>query len=188
MIHLVIGGARSGKSRYAELQADKLTEEVIYVATASDSDVEMRRRIEMHRQSRPAIWQLIEEPFNLADVIRKHSDSHLTLIIECMTLWLSNWLCTNDKDGWLEEKQAFIDALLASKAKIVIVSNEVGSGIVPLGELSRDFVDHSGWLNQALAELAEKVTLVVAGCPLELKVSAKTDKITGLGNIMGKGF
>jgi len=175
MIHLVIGGARSGKSSFAEKQASNsssqsdLGKDVVYVATATIGDEEMRERIEHHRQSRPQNWQLIEEPFDLSKVIAIHSESNKTLIIECMTLWLTNWLCTNDVESWKDEKHAFIDALMMSKAEVIIVSNEVGSGIVPMGELSREFVDQAGWLNQALTEVADKVTLVVAGCPLAIK-------------------
>ena len=89
-----------------------------------------------------------------------------------MTLWLTNWLCTNDTEGWAEEKQAFIDALITCHSEVIIVSNEVGSGVVPMGELSRDFVDQAGWLNQALTQVANQATLVVAGCPLVLKSEA----------------
>lgn len=169
MIHLILGGARSGKSRYAEKLAGAFAEKIIYVATATAGDDEMRQRIQNHQQSRPQTWQLIEEPFNLSQVIKAHDESETTLLVECMTLWLSNWLCTNDWQNWEAEKQAFIDALVESKANIIIVSNEVGSGIVPMGELSRDFVDQAGWLNQALAQYADKSTLVVAGCPIQIK-------------------
>ena len=169
MINLVIGGARSGKSSYAEKLAVETQKEIIYIATATTGDDEMRDRIKHHQQSRPEKWMLIEEPFNLSDVILNHSSRNLTLIIECMTLWLTNWLCTNDVENWQQEKEAFIDALITCKSEIIIVSNEVGSGIVPMGELSRDFVDQAGWLNQALTQVADKATLVVAGCPLILK-------------------
>jgi len=169
MIHLILGGARSGKSRFAEQQASHSGQSVLYIATATAGDAEMRSRIEHHQRQRPQDWQLVEEPFNLSQVIAQHNDNEKTLIIECMTLWVNNWLCTNDLDNWETEKQAFIDALIESSSNIIIVSNEVGSGVVPLGELSRDFVDQAGWLNQALAGLADKSTLVVAGCPLQLK-------------------
>lgn len=169
MIHLVIGGARSGKSAYAEKLASASKKEVVYIATATMGDDEMRQRIKHHQRSRPEEWLLIEEPFNLSDVILNHSSRNLTLIIECMTLWLTNWLCTYDVASWQQEKDAFVDALMTCRSEIIIVSNEVGSGIVPMGELSRDFVDQAGWLNQALAQVADKATLVVAGCPLVLK-------------------
>ncbi|TQV89620.1 bifunctional adenosylcobinamide kinase/adenosylcobinamide-phosphate guanylyltransferase [Aliikangiella coralliicola] len=167
MIHLILGGARSGKSRFAENEAAANNETVTYVATATINDDEMRARIEHHKNSRPEDWQLVEEPFNLSKVIEEMDGG--TLIIECMTLWLSNWLCTNDTEGWKEERERFFVSLKNSQANIVIVSNEVGSGVVPMGELSRDFVDQAGWLNQELAKTAAKVTLVVAGCPISLK-------------------
>ncbi|MCU7836839.1 MAG: bifunctional adenosylcobinamide kinase/adenosylcobinamide-phosphate guanylyltransferase [gamma proteobacterium symbiont of Taylorina sp.] len=176
MIHLVIGGARSGKSTFAEKQAmlvaasDRNPElKIVYIATASIKDDEMAQRIQHHQQSRPKDWLLIEEPLALSNVISTHSHPNKTLIIECMTLWLTNWLCSTNYEQWPLEKQAFIDALMTSQSNIIIVSNEVGSGIVPLGKLSRDFVDQAGWLNQDLVEIADKVTLVVAGCAIALK-------------------
>lgn len=177
MIHLVLGGARSGKSHFAELKATEMQafqvgqkiRQVIYVATATVADHEMQQRITLHREARPQEWVLIEEPLHLSEVVKLHSAEDKVLLIECMTLWLSNWLCAGDKAGWATEKQAFLDALQVSSANIVVVSNEVGSGVVPLGELSRDFVDQAGWLNQALAALSDRASLVVAGYPVELK-------------------
>ncbi len=175
MIHLVLGGARSGKSRYAETLAENSRLPVTYVATATAGDDEMKQRIAHHQQSRPAHWQLIEEPFNLSEQLNRLSKQHAAqknyLLIDCLTLWLSNWLCTNDSEAYQQEKEAFINALLRLSCPITLVSNEVGSGIVPLGALSRDFVDQAGWLNQALASIANEVTLVVAGCPLSIKQS-----------------
>ncbi len=173
MMHLVLGGARSGKSGFAETLAANQPEDqnntVVYVATATIGDEEMRKRIAHHKSSRPQEWLLIEEPFNLAKVIKQYSQSSEVLIIECMTLWLTNWLCTNDEAAWHVEREEFIEAIVQSNNRIIIVSNEVGSGIVPMGELNRDFVDQSGWLNQTLAKVANKVTLVVAGCPIAIK-------------------
>lgn len=169
MIHLVLGGARSGKSGFAEKMAASSNNQVVYIATATIGDEEMRERIAHHQSSRPQNWLLVEEPFSLSGVLLKYSSNTNTLIIECMTLWLTNWLCTHDLESWMEEKQLFIDALIKSQSDIIIVSNEVGSGIVPMGELNRSFVDQAGWLNQALAQISNKVTLVVAGCPLALK-------------------
>lgn len=179
MIHLVIGGVRSGKSSFAEhlasasAQTSGSDKKVIYIATATIKDNEMADRIKHHQQSRPKDWLLVEEPLVLSKVIKSNSNPCQTIIIECMTLWITNWLCSpifeQTSEKWPLEKQAFIDALITNQSHIIIVSNEVGSGIVPMGELSRDFVDQAGWLNQELAEIAERVTLVVAGCPLELK-------------------
>ena len=185
MIHFVVGGARSGKSRYAENLASKIATEstrqtgnhsdesaqrcVIYVATAVAGDKEMRARIDHHQQSRSDQWMLVEEPFYLSAVIENYANKGWVLIIECMTLWLSNWLCSQDSENWEIEKATFIDQLLNCNADVIIVSNEVGSGVVPIGELSREFVDQAGWLNQALAQIADEATLVVAGCPVTLR-------------------
>jgi len=190
MIHLVLGGARSGKSAFAESLAlnwsdkkDCSDKKVIYIATATAEDEEMTERIEHHQQNRSNDWVLEEEPLNLSELIKCYTnkesknddiEARYLLIIECMTLWLTNWLCSAEPEKWIDEKQAFIRELINSQdanteTDIIIVSNEVGSGIIPMGELSRDFVDQSGWLNQELAKIANRVTLVVAGCDLILK-------------------
>ena len=184
MIHLVLGGARSGKSSFAESLALATEKKVFYVATATAGDNEMQQRIARHQQSRPQTWQLIEEPLKLSEVFEKIDTEECFFIIECMTLWLSNWLCADDGNGFIKEKENFLEIIQQAQSAraqsdqsnldIVIVSNEVGSGIVPLGELSRQFVDEAGWLNQALAKVADKVTLVAAGCPLTLKPQVKT--------------
>lgn len=182
MISLVLGGARSGKSRYGELLVTQTSHarensaiqyRVTYVATATADDDEMAHRILRHQADRPEHWHLIEEPLHIANII-SNAKSHDILLIDCMTLYLTNWLCreTGAIADWHEEKTAFLTALKSTTAHIVIVSNEVGSGIVPLGELSRLFVDEAGWLNQALATIAHDVALVVAGCPLALKGEA----------------
>ncbi len=167
MIHLVIGGARSGKSKFAEDLASKSADEVVYIATATAGDIEMENRIQHHQQSRPKEWQLVEETLYLSSVIKQQRNK--TLIIDCMTLWLTNWLCSEQVENWPEETQEFINQLNNYPSDIIIVSNEVGSGIIPLGELSRTFVDQAGWLNQSIAKAADKVTLVVAGLPVVLK-------------------
>jgi adenosylcobinamide kinase/adenosylcobinamide-phosphate guanylyltransferase len=129
-------------------------------------DSEMLLRIEHHQRQRDARWQLIEEPLDLATVIKKYHTQDHYLLIDCLTLWLTNSLLDN---SWPTRKADFLDAVKSSQANLYFVSNEVGSGIVPLGELSRQFVDASGWLHQALAQQCEQVTLVVAGLPLVLK-------------------
>ncbi len=174
MKQLILGGARSGKSAYAESQALSLLEQkpecevlsLISVATATSGDSETEARIEHHRQQRNDRWQLVEEPLDLSSVILQYNSSTDCLLIDCMTLWLTNALLN---DCWSEVKNNFLSALQKSQASIFIVSNEVGSGVVPLGELSRQFVDESGWLHQELARYCDQVTLVVAGLPLALK-------------------
>jgi adenosylcobinamide kinase/adenosylcobinamide-phosphate guanylyltransferase len=171
MKQLILGGARSGKSTYAEQQAldniARSSQRLWYVATATvRDDAEMIQRIEHHQQRRDSRWQLIEEPVDLASVLAKYNSPEDCLLIDCLTLWLTNTLLNGT---WLDAKEHFLRALETSQATIYLVSNEVGSGIVPLGELSRQFVDESGWLHQALAQHCERVTLVVAGLPLHLK-------------------
>ena len=181
MIHLVTGGARSGKSSFAEQQVLSMVKEdksPIYLATAQAFDEEMRQRIALHQTDRASQnWQLIECPLALADALASIPDDHAVLI-DCLTLWLNNLLLALDELP-SEQQHAFLvnkrENLVKALTKhqdrldIVIVTNEVGSGIVPIGELSRIFVDHAGWLNQAIAKMASKVSLVVSGIPVAIK-------------------
>lgn len=176
MKHLILGGARSGKSAFAESQAlhqleqKQLRQQALncwYVATATvGDDHEMLQRIEHHKNTRDDRWQLIEEPLQLATVIQRYNSTNDCLLIDCLTLWLTNALLA---DEWPIVKREFLHALSESQAQLYFVSNEVGSGVVPLGELSRQFVDESGWLHQTLAEQCDRVTLVIAGLPMKLK-------------------
>ncbi|WP_045857167.1 bifunctional adenosylcobinamide kinase/adenosylcobinamide-phosphate guanylyltransferase [Teredinibacter purpureus] len=166
MKSLILGGARSGKSTYAETLALRNDNTVIYVATGWAGDNEMTERIENHKASRPAHWQTIEEPLGIADILTHHNHANTTILVDCLTLWLSNCLANKCFD---QEKNALLNVLPTLQADIIFVSNEVGSGVVPLGQLSREFVDNSGWLHQSLAAHCDNVTLVVAGLPLPLK-------------------
>lgn len=166
--HLILGGARSGKSTYAEKTAIELAgnrRKRVYIATASAGDSEMSERIQQHQQRRDEEWHLVEEPIELATQICRLNAGDVVLV-DCLTLWLSNCL---HQECWPTQRDALIDTLSTTEANIIMVSNEVGSGIVPMGELSRQFVDHSGWLHQALAERCDTVTLVVAGLAMPLK-------------------
>ncbi len=169
MMALILGGARSGKSNFAENLAKDLSEAncVIYVATATADDKEMAARIAFHQKSRPQDWQLIEETLYLSSILNNAKPGQ-TILIDCLTLWLTNWLCSEKNKDWQTEKDQFLTALQSTKANVILVSNEVGSGIVPMGELSREFVDQAGWLNQAIAKVVDKVSLIVAGCELPL--------------------
>lgn len=176
--HLILGGARSGKSTYAEQVALQLAGDkniVRYIATATADDAEMSERIEHHQLRRGPQWRLIEEPIKLAERITQ-IDKNSTVLIDCLTLWLSNCL---HGDCWPEQRDALINAVEMTQANVIMVSNEVGSGIVPMGELSRQFVDHSGWLHQAVAEICDSVTLVVAGLPMPLKRPSSKDHERG---------
>ncbi|HVK99062.1 MAG TPA: bifunctional adenosylcobinamide kinase/adenosylcobinamide-phosphate guanylyltransferase [Dongiaceae bacterium] len=165
---LILGGARSGKSALAEQRARASGKRVVYVATAEARDGEMSNRIGHHRQRRPADWQTVEEPLHLAQALREHQQLDTLILVDCLTLWLSNLLCREDDALLQQEKAALLDHL-ATNPDLILVSNETGLGVVPLGELSRRFVDEAGWLHQATAAQARRVTLVVAGLPLQLK-------------------
>lgn len=172
MLQLILGGARSGKSRLAEERAQALagdTRKLIYIATGSAGDAEMQQRIEQHRAQREqgtVQWLTVEEPVTLSSVLEHYNHSDYVILVDCLTLWLSNCL---HQECWQEQREALLSSLSALKAEVLFVSNEVGSGIVPLGELSRRFADESGWLHQSLAQHCSRVSLVVAGLPLELK-------------------
>ena len=173
MQHLVLGGARSGKSHYAEQLALASHKEVIYIATGSAGDDEMQARIEKHQAARPKYWQTIEEPVLLADVVERYANTHHCLLVDCLTLWLSNILFDSQgnyqEDVFLQQKQALLNELPHIHADIILVSNEVGSGIIPIDSMSRRFVDEAGRLHQQLAKLCSHVTLVTAGLAQQLK-------------------
>ena len=173
MQHLILGGARSGKSHYAEQLALATQKEVIYIATGTAGDEEMQQRIEKHQSDRPQHWQTIEEPMLLADTLERYANTQHCLLVDCLTLWLSNILFdaqgNYQEDVFLQQKQALLNELPYIHADIIFVSNEVGSGIVPMDSMSRRFVDEAGRLHQQLAQLCTHVTLVTAGIALPLK-------------------
>ena len=166
---LILGGARSGKSRFAEQLALNSNKAVIYLATGQALDSEMQARIAHHQKQRPANWSLVEEPIALANALQTHSTKDNCILVDCLTLWLSNCLCHNNSNCWHEQKAALLAALEHLPGQVIFVSNEVGHGIVPLGELNREFVDESGWLHQAIAANAERVEFIMAGLALTLK-------------------
>jgi len=179
VIHFVLGGARSGKSRFAERQALALAEtkgkQLVYVATATAIDTEMDSRIIQHQYDRGDNWQLIECPLALAQKLTD-LDKKNVYLLDCLTLWLNNQLYVVHESSSAEQSQHLqteIDKLMVSLQSItddlIIVSNEIGLGVVPLGESTRLYVDYCGWLNQKVAELADKVSLVTAGIPLCIK-------------------
>ena len=166
MKHLILGGARSGKSRYAEQLALANHKRLVYIATAEAADEEMAARIAQHQAQRSEHWHLVEEPLDLALRLSEFDDADTAILVDCLTLWLSNCL----HHGVFERKRReLLERLPTLQSDLYLVSNEVGSGVVPLGQLSRMFVDNSGHLHQALATHCERVSLVVAGLPLELK-------------------
>jgi adenosylcobinamide kinase/adenosylcobinamide-phosphate guanylyltransferase len=171
MLTLVLGGARSGKSSYAEQLAIKFELPVTYIATATGLDDEMKLRIEHHQRSRPKEWRTIECPLNLVDLIAEQSRNQQTILIDCLTLWINNQLFHNPNQNFSNLFSEFIQVCKDSEAHIIFVANEVGLGIIPLGEISRKFVDEAGRLNQALAKVADDVIFIAAGLPLILKQS-----------------
>ncbi|EWH07534.1 adenosylcobinamide kinase [Pseudoalteromonas lipolytica SCSIO 04301] len=166
---LILGGARSGKSRFAEQLASNSGKSIIYLATANAGDNEMAERIARHQLERDGRWQVIEEPLQLAKVLKEHGKADRCILVDCLTLWLSNCLCQHGEAYWLEQKAALLDVLKEFPCEVIFVSNEVGHGIVPLGELSRQFVDHSGWLHQSLAKQVARVEFIIAGLAQTLK-------------------
>ncbi len=169
MIELILGGARSGKSRLAEQRAQASGLAVTYIATSQAHDAEMAERIRQHRERRPTDWGLVEEPLALARVLRREADSQRCLLVDCLTLWLTNLLLDSDPQRLQHERQALLECLSELPGQVILVSNETGMGIVPLGELSRRYVDEAGWLHQDLAQRCERVSFCVAGLPMILK-------------------
>ncbi|HCJ29479.1 MAG TPA: bifunctional adenosylcobinamide kinase/adenosylcobinamide-phosphate guanylyltransferase [Pseudomonas sp.] len=169
MIELILGGARSGKSRLAERLARDSGLAVTYVATSQALDGEMSERIAHHRARRPTEWSLVEEPLALARVLRQQAGAGRCLLVDCLTLWLTNLLMLDDPLRLADERDALLACLAELPGRVLLVSNETGLGVVPLGELSRRYVDEAGWLHQALGERCERVVFTVAGLPLILK-------------------
>ena len=169
MLELILGGARSGKSRLAEQLARQSGLAVTYIATSQALDGEMSARIQHHRQRRPADWGLVEEPLELARALRDNAAPGRCLLVDCLTLWLTNLLMLDDDTRLAMQRDAFLEVLAELPGHIILVTNETGLGVVPLGELTRRYVDEAGWLHQAVAERAERVLFTVAGLPMLLK-------------------
>lgn len=164
---LVLGGARSGKSRFAEGLVLGSGLKPVYVATADAGDDEMAARIADHRARRGAHWMTVEEPVDLAAVLHTQAGSDAAVLVDCLTLWLTNLMMAgSDIDSRIEDLAGAIPALAGP---VVFVSNEVGLGLVPDNAMGRAFRDHAGRLNQAVAEQAARVYFIAAGLPLALK-------------------
>lgn len=172
MHELILGGARSGKSRLAERVAVESGLAVTYIATSEPLDDEMSLRIAHHRQRRPAHWGLIEEPLQLAKILQENAAADRCLLVDCLTLWLSNLLMLNDDARMQSEIDQLLECVEALPGRVIMVSNETGLGVIPLGELTRRYVDQAGWLHQALAERCQRVVFTVAGLPMVLKGAA----------------
>jgi adenosylcobinamide kinase/adenosylcobinamide-phosphate guanylyltransferase len=176
LITLVLGGVRSGKSRYAQRLAER-SSRVTFIATAERrDDEEMLRKIERHRAERPETWTTIEEPLKLADAIASASRASDVILIDCLTFFAANLMEAEGEKASYDDSNVddFCAALTAAPCSVVLVSNEVGSGVVPAYALGRRFRDLVGEVNQRVAAVADNVLLMVAGLPLALKGSIPT--------------
>ena len=166
---LVLGGIKSGKSQMAVNMATKAALPVTLVATATALDDEMRLRIEQHRLSRPHGWHTVEEPIAVGATLRRHDRIGECVIVDCLTLWLTNLLMLDDEQVFQREKLSLTNAIESFSGCLIVVSNETSMGIIPMGELSRRYCDEAGILHQELATLSDTVVLTVAGLPHFLK-------------------
>lgn len=176
-IILITGGARSGKSAFAEKCAAAAGRRVAYIATAQVYDDEMARRVKLHRQRRPDSWVTLEAPYDAEEAMEKALQQAGSVLFDCLTLYTSNLLLSEQAPKEAEKRAAYIlekmEALLkvarSAQGTIVFVTNEVGFGIVPDNALAREYRDIAGWVNQKVAEYAQEVYLVVSGIPLSIK-------------------
>jgi adenosylcobinamide kinase/adenosylcobinamide-phosphate guanylyltransferase len=166
---LITGGARSGKSRYAEQRAGELGGRRLYIATAEAKDNEMAQRIAEHKLRRGDEWRTIEEPFELSSALLAQRGRTDCALVDCVTLWLSNLLLHRDAEFAGENVEQLVETLPRLDFHIVLVTNEVGWGIVPENALARQFRDLAGWANQQIAAAADEVILAVAGVPMIVK-------------------
>lgn len=168
-IILILGGARSGKSAYA-LSLAKKYKKVAFIATCQGLDKEMRQRIKLHKESRPKHWETFEEPRELTELLGKMDNSFDCIVIDCLTLLVSNLiLAANSQKQIIDKIQESLLVLNKKKARIILVSNEVGSGLVPANKLGREFRDIAGKVNQIVASRANQVLFMVAGLPMNIK-------------------
>ena len=174
---LVTGGARSGKSRFAEKYAARFGTNIAYIATAQVLDKEMQFRVDLHKSRRPSSWQTYEAPFEAQETIREASIKHDMILFDCLTLYISNMLCRMEDfsdaaanyEGLRRDLTPLIEAAKASGGTVIFVTNEVGSGIVPENHLAREYRDLVGIANQLMARAADEVYLVVAGIAVDVK-------------------
>jgi adenosylcobinamide kinase / adenosylcobinamide-phosphate guanylyltransferase len=162
---LILGGARAGKSRFAEEIIERTAEPALCLATAEPRDEEMRLRIAAHRARRQANWTTVEEPLELVNILL--AERARPVLIDCLTLWLSNLMDAKRDIGF--ESERLLSVLPRAETPVVMVANEVGLSIVPDNAMAREFRDHAGRLNQGIAKLAQRVVFMAAGLPLALK-------------------
>ena len=170
-ITLVTGGCRSGKSRFAIKTAEQIADDNrLFIATSQPLDGEMKERVKRHRQERGPDWQTVESPVQLPETVTGNHDSAQVILIDCITMWISNLLLDESSSPKISEYMENLkEALIGARCPILLVTNEVGMGIVPKNRLAREFRDLAGSANQTLAGLADQVVLVVSGIPLWVK-------------------
>ncbi|MEN0098249.1 bifunctional adenosylcobinamide kinase/adenosylcobinamide-phosphate guanylyltransferase [Brucella pseudogrignonensis] len=166
-ITFVLGGARSGKSSYAEKLVENSGLQPVYLATGRAYDKEMESRISIHRDRRGGEWQTVEEPLDLVGALQKHAGHDRFVLVDCLTLWITNLMMAEQNIA--AETETLIAALCLLSGPVVFVSNEVGLGIVPENRMAREFRDHAGFLHQAVASVADEVYFMAAGLPLKMK-------------------
>jgi len=166
---LVLGGSRSGKSSWALRYVEENYQPCFFIATAEVMDEEMAERVRLHKESRSPAWKLIEEPMDIDNALETDCIHAEAVLIDCMTVWLSNILLKRGKEEVSAYQNRLLEVLSRRRQAVIIVSNEVGSGIVPEHPLGREFRDLAGMLNQKLAAIADRVVLTVAGIPVNIK-------------------
>lgn len=176
IITLVLGGARSGKSSLAQRLAEQRWKAPLYLATAEILDAEMQERVRLHQAKRGRQWTCVEAPLDIAGVLACPPAGRDGILVDCLTLWLSNVLLKEGSEAVAIRKKQLIQAMAACPVEVILVSNEVGMGVVPDNELGREFRDLQGWLNQDIAAAAANVVFVAAGLPLVLKGALPQDK------------
>ena len=174
MIIFVTGGARSGKSDFAQDMAEKRAGKRLFLATAQAFDEEMKKRIQKHQEKRGERWETLEEPILLGNALRSSAGSYNTILVDCLTLWMSNLIMEfpDDDEKIREIRDDFfrnMEGMEGMEGMIIVVSNEVGAGIVPDNKLARDYRDQLGFLNQAVARRADEAYLLCAGIPVKIK-------------------
>jgi adenosylcobinamide kinase/adenosylcobinamide-phosphate guanylyltransferase len=168
--YFITGGARSGKSSFAEKRAREVSGKRAYIATAQALDAEMAAKIEKHKKDRGGIWVTFEEPLAVAELLRNLSGAYDVVLLDCLTLWLSNIMVVSEDNDVLKARtDELISAVAEFSGVCIVVSNEVGLGIVPDNALARRFRDYAGMLNQKMAQAADEVHFTVAGIPMRVK-------------------
>ena len=167
---LVIGGCRSGKSSHALLQAERIGDRRLFVATCVPEDDEMKARVDKHREDRDDSWETLEIPVDIGEAIRHYGPSTDVMLVDCLTLWVSNLLMeTQDVNAIRQRIDGLAESIRTAECSVVLVSNEVGSGVVPENAMARLYRDLAGWTNQAVAEACSNVIWTVAGIPVTIK-------------------